>query len=328
MILLSVIIPFFNTFSRSEKVRNSIISTLEKYDNIEFLLINDGSTDDTLENLNQFFGEYHSNALLKIINQNNQGPGGARNHGLKLATGHYIWFVDSDDDLYIDNIYEDLLNNVDNSIDFIDYNFIEKESSQNSMSLSVGVYDAKNVDLYVHLGRIWTKIFKREFWIKNKILYPTHCIYEDNFLVYSLPVYIRSFIKRDKIAYFYTTDNVSITRSKISERFYDRVLTSYNGILFLYENKVLINQSIANRFSEIFLYNTVLALLINISVKNIFRAFYIVSTYKYLCCEYGIPKSQFTKSWKKKLVDLLSVFIPSKNNIDVFIHINKEQWYR
>ncbi|MDC4976888.1 glycosyltransferase, partial [Acinetobacter baumannii] len=108
MILLSVIIPFFNTFSRSEKVLKRVRDSLQQYSDVEFILVDDGSKDDTLAQLRQYFQIDKCSALLKIMTQENKGPGGARNTGLNLAQGKYIWFVDSDDDFYLDQIYPDL----------------------------------------------------------------------------------------------------------------------------------------------------------------------------------------------------------------------------
>ena len=122
MILLSVIIPFFNTFSRSEKVLKRVRDSLQQYSDVEFILVDDGSKDDTLAQLRQYFQIDKCSALLKIMTQENKGPG-ARNTGLNLAQGKYIWFVDSDDDFYLDQIYPDLT--LDNDFDFIDYNYTE-----------------------------------------------------------------------------------------------------------------------------------------------------------------------------------------------------------
>ncbi|EPL6397371.1 glycosyltransferase family 2 protein, partial [Acinetobacter baumannii] len=161
MILLSVIIPFFNTFSRSEKVLKRVRDSLQQYSDVEFILVDDGSKDDTLAQLRQYFQIDKCSALLKIMTQENKGPGGARNTGLNLAQGKYIWFVDSDDDFYLDQIYPDLT--LDNDFDFIDYNYTENGHVKNSMGLEAGVYYIDQVDLYKNLGRIWTKIFKRDF---------------------------------------------------------------------------------------------------------------------------------------------------------------------
>jgi glycosyltransferase involved in cell wall biosynthesis len=92
--LVSIIIPAYNA---SGWIVETILSVLDQdYDNIEIIVINDGSTDDT-ENLVSNFGD-----KVKCINKKNGGQSSARNVGINLAKGKYIAFLDSDD-LWIKN---------------------------------------------------------------------------------------------------------------------------------------------------------------------------------------------------------------------------------
>ena len=91
--VISVVIPVYN----SEK---TIIQCLESvynqtFKNIEIIIVNDGSTDNTLERIHRFFLDKKINH--KIINQKNKGVSRARNVGIKSSTGQYIAFIDSDD---------------------------------------------------------------------------------------------------------------------------------------------------------------------------------------------------------------------------------------
>lgn len=87
---ISVIIPVFNDEKRIEKSINSVLN--QTYDNLELIVVNDGSTDKTLEKIQKY-----SDKRIKIVTQKNQGTGQARNKGIKEATGNFICFVDSDD---------------------------------------------------------------------------------------------------------------------------------------------------------------------------------------------------------------------------------------
>ena len=91
MELVSVIVPIYNVEKYIEKCLKSIIN--QSYRNLEILLINDGTTDNSME----IVKKYINDKRIKIINQKNQGVSEARNNGLKNATGNYIMFVDSDD---------------------------------------------------------------------------------------------------------------------------------------------------------------------------------------------------------------------------------------
>lgn len=98
----SVIVPIFNASKTLKRCINSILS--QTYQNIELILVNDGSSDDSLKICNDFA---KIDKRIKVINKKNSGVSSARNDGMINSTGDYIIFVDSDD--YID---ENLLTEV------------------------------------------------------------------------------------------------------------------------------------------------------------------------------------------------------------------------
>jgi glycosyltransferase involved in cell wall biosynthesis len=88
---VSVIIP---TYNRSNYVLDAIQSVIDqKYESVEILVIDDGSTDDTKEKL----APLHHSGVIRYIYQENQERSAARNRGILLATGEYLAFLDSDD---------------------------------------------------------------------------------------------------------------------------------------------------------------------------------------------------------------------------------------
>ncbi len=104
--LVTIIIPFYNSQDKLADCINSIIK--QTYKNIEILLINDGSTDNSLTICKN---AADNDNRIKIIDIKNQGVSVARNIGIEQSNGDYIMFVDSDD--YVENnIVEKLLNNL------------------------------------------------------------------------------------------------------------------------------------------------------------------------------------------------------------------------
>ncbi|MDY4479233.1 MAG: glycosyltransferase family 2 protein [[Pasteurella] aerogenes] len=323
MIKLSIIIPFYNTFSQSKCVLERIEHNLNSYGDIEFILVDDGSTDSTYEKLLNYFKEYQENPNLILLTQKNKGPGGARNNGLSNAHGEYVWFVDSDDDFFVDAIYEDLVND-HGDIDFIDYNYFKNNVINNSMELEEGVYDSQSVDLYMCLGRLWTKLFKREFILQNNIQYPEYCIYEDNYLVYVLPKYIKKFKKSNRVSYVYSQDNDSITRNrKLPPKYFDRVITSYNGI---YNSTCDLRYSLFLRFNEMFLTNTLFFILRKLSFNEFKTIYYLISTYNFIVMDLNVKYKPL--SWKSRIIELVRFFFPSRNYINYFLIRNKKLWKR
>ena len=89
---ISVIIPVYNTKEYLKECIDSILN--QTIDLFEVIIVDDGSTDGSLELINQY-AESHSN--IRVISQKNCGLGAARNIGLKISKGEYIYFIDSDD---------------------------------------------------------------------------------------------------------------------------------------------------------------------------------------------------------------------------------------
>ncbi len=104
--LVSIIVPIFNAERYIGNCLDSILS--QNYKNIEVLLINDGSTDNSKKIIEDY---KNRDSRINIINQENLGAPEARNKGIKLSKGKYLMFFDSDDILNEDSI-ELLVNSI------------------------------------------------------------------------------------------------------------------------------------------------------------------------------------------------------------------------
>lgn len=181
---ISVIIPVYN----AEKNIGNIISKLvaQKYKNIEIIAVNDGSVDGSLGILRKFAKK--DNRVV-IINQKNTGASAARNAGIKKATGKFITFIDSDDDISDELIYE-LARYAKNSTDFImcgmsigdktiiaPNTYVEKKSS-------IVNYVLKSLLTKNLLYGPYCKLFRRAIIIDNKVMFPEDVNYgEDTIFV-------------------------------------------------------------------------------------------------------------------------------------------------
>ncbi len=105
--LLSIIIPVYNMEKYLERCLESVIN--QSYKNIEIIIINDGSTDNSHQIIKNYSAKYNNINYINL--QNNRGLGNARNCGLDSAKGEYVTFIDSDD--WIDsNFYMTIINNI------------------------------------------------------------------------------------------------------------------------------------------------------------------------------------------------------------------------
>lgn len=125
---VSIIIPIYNTAKYLPDCLDSILT--QTYQNLEIILIDDGSTD----NSSKIADDYATkDSRIKVVHQKNQGQSTARNHGLRLAAGDYISFIDSDDCIkstFITDLLNAYTNNTSLSICGIHYKRLRQHSAE------------------------------------------------------------------------------------------------------------------------------------------------------------------------------------------------------
>jgi len=181
-LLLSIIIPVYNVSQYVEKCIKSCYNHKVDRSSYEVIVVNDGSTDDSLEICQKLKIEY---SQLKIISQKNRGLSGARNTGLRHANGKYVWFVDSDDWIKkecLDFVFEQLtLNDVD--LFWMGHDVIYKGISNRQYIPNIIDNPITGEELFVnHLNNlfyIWKFIYKKEFLTHNNLEFYEGILYED-----------------------------------------------------------------------------------------------------------------------------------------------------
>lgn len=104
--MISIIVPIYNVEKYLDKCLGSIVN--QTYKNIEIILVNNGSTDNSLNIAEKW--KYRDNRI-KVFSIDNKGVSYARNYGIKVSNGNYIAFIDSDD--WIDrDMYETLIEGI------------------------------------------------------------------------------------------------------------------------------------------------------------------------------------------------------------------------
>ncbi len=147
--LISIIIPIYNAEKYIDRCIESVIQ--QTYTNMEIICINDGSTDNTLQILNNYA---YKDIRIKIIDKKNEGVSSARNYGINVSTGKYIAFVDCDD--YIES----------NTIEYL-YDII----SQNNIDIVRGNYFVNYTDKEVtsneNIEILYNKIIEKKMIINE-----------------------------------------------------------------------------------------------------------------------------------------------------------------
>lgn len=175
----SIIIPNYNKGSYVKECLDSIYNQTIDKEKYELIFIDDGSTDNSLE----FIEEYKKYDNFVLLHTNRRGAGGARNVGLDNAKGDYIVFIDSDDYLYSNTVLEQLDNQITNQ-DVIFLN-LEKDKFGEVVTLIDEKTDIADKIQNTHLLGCPTKCFKRS--IIGDLRFPERRRYEDvNFTLENL----------------------------------------------------------------------------------------------------------------------------------------------
>lgn len=152
---------------------------------VEFIFVNDGSSDNTYDKLLEIKTRYPDN--VTVINQSNRGVAEARNAGIRYATGTWIGFLDADDYL-IPGALHFLLNYISDKIDILHFEcFISDKIPTALHKLQCNwCEEFKGRDFYLKYNEIvvWKYLFRKSFLVENNILFPNITIGEDTLFTF------------------------------------------------------------------------------------------------------------------------------------------------
>lgn len=192
-------------FNSEQYIHRCVSSILNQtYTDWELLLIDDGSTDNSLLILKEYEIKDHR---IKVFHQTNKGPGSARNLGIKNSQGEYVVFIDSDD--YISDSYFELLSHHDTDVVFIDVDQIDEHGQLIKKEYMSEYQNMKKDDLirYQLTGRIpWggvRKAVKRSLIISNNIVFSNLAIGEEALYSFKVLLYSGSYSFIGQPVYYY-----------------------------------------------------------------------------------------------------------------------------
>lgn len=215
---ISIIVPIYNAEEYLKRCIDSLVNQTKK--EIEIVLINDGSTDNSEKIIKSYKDD-----RIKYFKNKNQGIGKTRNFGIEKACGKYILFVDSDD--YIDKKTCELLfeKAEKDSLDLLVYDFYRefdnnelKEEKINEFKIS-SLKENPKLLLDINLSP-WNKLYKSEIIKKNNIKFIENLKYEDAPFVVEMIKKSKRIGKLNKALYYYVIHNNSETTVR-DERVFD-----------------------------------------------------------------------------------------------------------
>ncbi len=225
----SIIIPVYNVEKYLSDCLDSVLNqTYQDY--YEVICINDGSTDQSLAILE----EYEKKAdNLTIISQENKGPSEARNTGIRQAKGDYIWFIDSDD--WIERNSLEVLSKYINGEDFICFNgrkyFDHKrilEDADSGVEEELTGWDYHNkyslVNSKIHFLCVMSRIFQRDFILKNNLFFEPGLYHEDNLFMPLVCYYADKVKVIPDTLYIYRVREGSISQTPSKKHVFDMII--------------------------------------------------------------------------------------------------------
>ena len=243
---ISVIVPVYNKEKYIENTLDSILN--QTYKNLEIIIINDGSTDESAEICKK---KLMIDNRIIMINTENQGAGAARNVGLSKATGKYISFIDSDDYI-IPQYYEvliDLIKKNDAEIaecKFSRINIDEKINQTNKNTIKVYTKEEKLLQLYgtdncLYLNTVimCNKLFKKELFDNTGIIYPTNRLIDDEFIIYKLIYNSEKIVTTDQIMYGYIQSQDSVMRQNFPKKRVHDTIDVYDEVYEFFKDKMI-----------------------------------------------------------------------------------------
>lgn len=268
---ISIIIPVYNTEKYLKQCLNSLIN--QTYSNLEIICVNDGSTDGSLNILEDYST---LDKRVKVFTQENKGQSAARNFGIEKSTGDYLSFIDSDDWVYL-TLYQtfvDMIQNHEKEIDIWMFNVASFVEGQNDIIQKV-FFESSDWNNHISDNVIHTfddckrpfsrnlsvanKIYRKEFLQHSNLVFPIGLKYEDQY--YSLKAFLNAdtIMFMQDVFYRYRNNHETSISCQISEKVFDifkvvdlieaeidrlKVYDSYKYALFQYKYNVFVQHYI------------------------------------------------------------------------------------
>ncbi len=250
MVEISVILPVYNC---AEYLKDSIESVLnQSFEDFEFICVDDGSTDNSLEILQDF---EKKDERIYVFHQENKGGGTARNVALRKATGNYLLFIDSDDILYSNALKETHELIKQKNVDFLLFKSIDYDSDldkyfEDPYFTMENVYDnvGDEVFSYEDLGDLifkisvtpWGKLYNLDF-IKNcGAQFAEGIIFHDNLFFWDMLFASKRIYFYNETLYVRRIHSTSIQESK-DKRFLN-IFPAFKGIFSVFIKYGLIDK--------------------------------------------------------------------------------------
>jgi glycosyltransferase involved in cell wall biosynthesis len=260
---ISIVVPIYNSVEYLHRCVDSLIN--QTYKDLEIILINDGSTDESLDICKEY---KKTDDRIKIIDKENGGLSDTRNCGIDNATGEYILFVDSDDYIEIETCSEfakcleylnldiitgDAKRIEGKSITFMKHGSLIKEEIMTGEKLLKHELKSGSMNMAA-----WLNLYNTEYLRKNKIYYKKGIYHEDELFTPQALLKAKKVMSLDNLFYNYIIRENSITTKPNQTKNAEDILSTCKTLEEVYikisdsELKALLNDHLVNLYLNIF----------------------------------------------------------------------------
>ena len=236
---VSLIVPVYGVERYIRQFAESALS--QTYDDVQFVFVNDGTKDRSMEILDALIEEKFSHLKDKIVivNKENGGLPSARKAGLDVAEGEYVLFADSDDWLETDALAKVMAKAVETEADIVYFDLIKEYGHKTSYKRERDYTAQTKQDFIINIfnykshGYTVTKCFRKSIYTDNLIYFPKLGMHEDIYLMSQIIFYAGSLVHLPEALYHYRKDN---PQAMCAQDRVKRHLNSAENLLDLYEH--------------------------------------------------------------------------------------------
>lgn len=297
---ISIIVPVYNVEKEIHRCINSLIN--QTYSNIEIILVDDESPDSCPEICDLY---KEKDQRIKVIHKKNGGLSSSRNAGLKIASGEYIMYVDSDDYIELDAC-QNFMNKLDENADFIvgeckeilddNISYQKHTNLQDGTTYDIKEYIINSIQKSEWYAPAWLNLYKKDFLLKNNLFFKEGIFFEDMEMLPRLGMSAVNVQYRNLIFYNYIKREGSITESSISMKKIDDIIDVYGTWLKCIN---LINDAEIKKY-----------------VSGVLVKYYLFSCRKYKIKNWKLPELNYNfakknaLTYKEKLKVMLFNYFP------------------
>lgn len=259
----TVVVPVYNVEGYLKKCVDSVLAQTEP--DFELLLVDDGSTDSSGALCDQLA---KTDGRIRVIHQQNQGLGGARNTGIKAATGDWILLVDSDDWIEPETLEKTIEAGLREEADLVMFAFRWVDEAGQTLQVfredapkDRGLTLRDHPELLLCAPSACCRLYRRELLARTEILFPPRVWYEDMRTIPKLMAAARSMVFLDFVGYNYLNREGSITKNQNADRNRE-ILLAFDDLLGYFREQGMFDQ-----YRQEFCYLTLFHVYLTASVR-------------------------------------------------------------